>query len=440
MSETATPVVLVCTVGGSAKPVRESILSCHPTHIIYVVSQESSKTIFKDIETQIDWKWDLHARETVILKDFQNLLQCVMDIREGIPNALEKMSLPEETPLLADFTGGTKVMSAALTLAMMEFPHSTFSYVGGERRTKDGMGIVENGTEVVMRQANPWDVLALREVRALADSFNKSQFADAWNTATNLTNNIDNPDKKKFYNAIVDMVQGYMLWDAFDHKSALPKLRQSDGRLAPYAFASARIKKLLDALRQDIVRLETLQRDAQALLNNTKAEEDATDISNTTGKAYLLDLLANAQRRADAGHYDDAVARLYSAIEKCAKIALWQRHGIDNSDVPLDKVPPSLHDALHAMADDGGKIKIGLTKSFLLLAELGDPLGKAYLGQQKDLENTLSARNQSLLAHGYLPIDKDKYTKLFATALQFLDTRAEDLPAFPHMDWKALLL
>ncbi|MBQ9406136.1 MAG: TIGR02710 family CRISPR-associated protein [Desulfovibrio sp.] len=425
-----TPVVMVCTVGGAPAPLRTSIVFHKPTHVIYVASPQSLLTIHKDIESGLEWV--IGVTQSITLTNFQDIVQCVRDMRKGIANALQAMSLPEDTPLIADITGGTKVMSAALALVMMEFP-SRFSYVGGTTRTKDGLGIVESGTEIVIQDANPWDVLALREVQTLAYSFNRAQFADALAAARRLAEHMDDERWQKFYAAIADMVQGYMLWDSFDHKGALAKLKQADGRLNPYTLGSQLLCELLANLRQDAQILERLQKDVQAL--NSK---NAT-LTEDTGRAYLLDLLGNARRRAAAGHYDDAVARLYSALEKCAKTTLRLRHGLDNSAMTLEQVPESLRETLRPLADAQGLLRIGLQKTFLLLASLGDPLGADYLTHSKELEQALEARNQSLLAHGYLPIDKAKYEKLFKMTLEFLHAKEDDLPAFPTLEWKALL-
>lgn len=150
-------------------------------------------------------------------------------------------------------------------------------------------------------------------------------------------------------------------------------------------------------------------------------------------------MLGNAQRRANAGHYDDAVARLYSAIEKCAKIALQTRHGIDNSNIRMEQMPQSLREEWRTIANDESMVRVGLEKSFQLLAALNDPMGEIFLARQKALKDTLQARNASLLAHGYVPIDSDKYEKLLAVALDFLQVDKKSLPTFPHLDWKALL-
>lgn len=427
---TSAPRVMVCTVGGSPEPLRTTICFHRPSHVIYLASPESRCTIRANIEA--DLEWHIGDTQIVTLGNVQDIVQCVRGMREGIAQALRDMSLPEETPLIADITGGTKIMSAALALVMVEFK-SRFSYVGGCARTKDGLGIVKAGTETVVQDANPWDVLALREARALAHSFNNAQFADALTTAQTLAENMDDAGKRKFYGAIAAMVQGYMLWDSFDHKAALGYLRQAHDRLAPYAVGNTRLEKLRSGLQQDVERLEIVHEDAKRLCNTSAQPTDEM------GNAYLRDLLGNARRRAEGGHYDDAVARLYSAIEKCAKCALWARHGIDNGHVQPEQVPASLQEEWLSSLEADGTARVGLEKSFQLLAALDDPLGKDFLASRHDLKKVLEYRNNSLLAHGYVPIGKDKYEKLLAVALNFLRTDTAGLPVFPRIDWKALL-
>lgn len=427
---TDTPVVMVCTVGGTASPLRTSICHHRPSHVIYVASPQSRATIRTEIEEGLEWK--IGDTQTVTLSDYQDIVQCVKDMREGIAKALNDMSLPEGTTLIADITGGTKIMSAALALVMMEFK-SRFSYVGGRTRTKEGLGVVESGTEFVVQDANPWDVLALREVRSLASAFNHAQFADALALAQTLAEKTDGTPKK-FYGAIVDLVQGYMLWDSFNHKKALTHLSKAHDRLVPFGAGNPRIAELLCNLKKDMERVELLQQDAAALKTTTSQN------GPEQGRPYLLDLLGNAHRCAAAGHYDDAVARLYSAIEKCAKVALWTRHGIDNSHVTQEQLPESLREEWRSLADEEGVARVGLERSYQLLAALGDPLGLTFVEQGESLKKTLQSRNESLLAHGYVPIGKDKYEKLMSAALEFLKADERSLPAFLYIDWRALLL
>lgn len=68
----------------------------------------------------------------------------------------------------------------------------------------------------------------------------------------------------------------------------------------------------------------------------------------------MVDLLANAKRRKDEGRIDDAVARLYRAIEVVAQVALKDRHGFKSSEkVPLDRVPEALRPGWAPRASDG---------------------------------------------------------------------------------------
>lgn len=219
---------------------------------------------------------------------------------------------------------------------------------------------METGWEIVVQDANPWDVLALREALSLASAFNHAQFADALAIAQTLAENMDGVSKK-FY-GVIDMINGYTLWDTFNHKKALTHLSRAEHRLAPFAVGNPRIGELFRILKHDVERVERLQQDATALQSKAVVQ------GKEPGRPYLLDLLRNAQGCVD------------------------------------------------------------------------DPLGNAFLAQETALNGALQSRDTSLLAHGYVPIGKDKYEKLMTTALEFLKADAASLSAFPWIDRKALLL
>lgn len=420
--------ILICSVGGSPEPIRKSIDQQQPEYVLFIASPESRRTIRQEIEAALTWKGIVDSH-VITLTDYQNLLTCVRDIRKGIAEGLRDMGLPEDTLLVADITGGTKVMSAALTLVMMEH-RSRFAYVGGSNRTKSGLGVVKTGHEVFMRQDNPWDVMALREVRNLARSFNTGQFAAALEIAKELA--INATTAEKFYSPVRELMHAYCLWDGFAHKAALASLRQAISRLEPFAVNNPQWHEQLDLFKKSKATLEDVQQDAQEL-GASKGK-----LSPTCGMVYLRDLLANALRRMQSGRHDDAVARLYSAIEKSAKIAL-AKHGIDNSNIDLAQVPEEQRESLLAAQGEDGIIRVGLQKSFCLLDALQDPLGQIYRLWEKELKKSLEARNMSLLAHGYNPVSEEACEKLFSIALAFLEMRKEDLPNYPHISWKSMI-
>ncbi|MBP3226277.1 MAG: hypothetical protein J6M08_05075 [Methanobrevibacter sp.] len=49
---------------------------------------------------------------------------------------------------------------------------------------------------------------------------------------------------------------------------------------------------------------------------------------------------------------------------------------------------------------EDGKIRIGLSKDFLLLNELNNDLGKYYVENESKIKNLTQKRNNSILAHG----------------------------------------
>lgn len=138
----------------------------------------------------------------------------------------------------------------------------------------------------------------------------------------------------------------------------------------------------------------------------------------------VVDLLVNADRRIDQGRYDDAVARLYRLCEYVAQVRFRRRFGIPKDDNPTSKVPI---EALAAQAPNlardlqsrktltAGRLDLGLRDAIHALAEAGDEIGRLmnerYEGTgavsrtpRGKLGEFLDRRNQSLLAHGSVPV------------------------------------
>ena len=121
----------------------------------------------------------------------------------------------------------------------------------------------------------------------------------------------------------------------------------------------------------------------------------------------LADLLANALRRAQEGKDDDAVARLYRAVEMIGQMLLLQQ-GINTSAVRLEQLPSSWQTSYQGSPEP---LKLGQEKDFLLLESLGHPVGKRYC-ENKNLRNYLSKRNSSVLAHGIEPMSREVFQEL----------------------------
>ena len=151
---------------------------------------------------------------------------------------------------------------------------------------------------------------------------------------------------------------------------------------------------------------------------------------------YLPDLLNNAQRRIDEGKYDDAVARLYRAIELIAQIELTHEGLIDEDILSLNKVfkikkseiddlPSCLKYKIkswHEYKKEPEKhvFKIGSCKNYLILKGLDVYFAKKYLKDDK-IRNNVTLRNESILAHGLKRIKCEKAKELYFQVLKYAE-------------------
>ncbi len=412
------PILLVCTVGGSPAPIVCGLKAHRPNHVLFVCSKGSASSVEEQILPALEERpaWQIH-----ILSDEQDLLACVRDIRAGLAQAQETWNLPADLPLLGDFTGGTKVMSAALVMALME-RNVQFTYIGGGQRSKNGLGVVQDGTERPLSLVNPWEALAFVPIQQLTYSFNSSQFHEAEALARSIAGHGVRPG---FFSALARLSHAYALWDGFRYGEALELFEETLPTLENASTTS--LKSLMEILRNNALALKTTTSELEAFLYDGKP-----------CPAYLRDLLANALRRKAQGRYDDAVARLYSVLEKAAKIALRCDYGLNTSALDPKQLPQQFLESCPLLPGRDGTLQIPLFRAYQLLAYLKHPLGLTFMEQQGKLDALLQARNFSLLAHGYAPVSESTYTQLQTLLFDFLSIKEEELVHFPKLNASAL--
>ena len=260
--------------------------------------------------------------------------------------------------VVADFTAGTKCMTAALALQARRWP-CLFSYVGGGQRTKEGVGVVISGTERIVHQINPWDALGHQAVEEFIVLFDQRAFSAAANVAETAKTRVSDPARKRELAALEQLANAFDHWDRFDHEASLKKL----------AAVEKAANDLRVALGRD--RADRLLHDLKRLASHLEALCGAPPPS----RHHVLDLLANAKRRREEGRLDDVVARLYRAIEAIAQVTLRDRHEIESTErIPLECIPEPLRSEWEPRAEDGS-VKVGLQDAYRLLLALGDGLG-----------------------------------------------------------------
>jgi CRISPR-associated protein (TIGR02710 family) len=151
----------------------------------------------------------------------------------------------------------------------------------------------------------------------------------------------------------------------------------------------------------------------------------------------------NADRCSAQGRYDDAVARLYRAVEMLAQKRLESKWGIDTSRVESDKIPENLQDQYRKFQQPDGTVRIALRRAYELLSELNDPVGLSWQKDMKKLLTSLEKRNNSILAHGTIPLGEEDYMQVENTLQSFInevlksinvETRCLQLPSLEIME------
>lgn len=409
------PKAILISLGGTSAPLIYSLNLQRPDYICFFVSEESKESIDKDILPNLDFKPKHH--DWIVTTSAESLSECFRTISRELPRILRRWQVdPKE--LIVDYTGGTKTMSVALALVTIDST-SVFTYVGGIERSKKGVGIVLNGRERMWHLDNPWDEIAVIERKEAALLFNKARYSSAAETFSRILEKVSE-NNIHFFQALKTLSEGYDLWDRFQHKEAKKKLFSIRDILSAYALGKD-------------------DRSFEPTLNIFKKNlQYLVEIENNNEKRGLLrcyDLIANAQRRAEMEKkYDDAMARLYRALEALAQYRLASKHGIKTSNVVLNKLPDFLKEGYKRKYFDNreGKMKLPLYASYQLLKELNDELGQNFFKlYDSKIKPILNLRNSSLLAHGFNAVKKETYQKMYSVIMDFTGIKQEDLPEFP---------
>lgn len=408
MKDLSSPILIraaLVSVGGSPAPVLHVLRQHSPAHVWYFCSADSRA---KADEIQSLLAWHPQAR-FIEVKCFEELGPCYRELRSKIPEILAETKVaPAE--VLVDYTGGTKTMSAALVLAASEVFHQ-FSYVGGEQREKEGLGVTVDGKERVLYQSNPWTELAVREIERACDLWAGRQFEAAADVLRKIAPRVAH---RLRFEAIADLAEAMAARHRLDFRSALQKLTMLRGRPPE----PGKIALLNDGLKDDNL----------ARFVSSSYELCAACSKDTASETFLRELLDNTFRTAAQGRYEDASARLYRAMEMRGQI--WLTEATEGAFLNGKlKTGSALPEPLAALPfckpDECGEVNLSLERIYITLHQLGDDRASRVAADIKLSGKSLwrqatEKRNTSILAHGVQAIGKDGFSLMKQRASEFL--------------------
>jgi len=397
--------VLILTVGTTREPLEVALSEHAPDGVVFLASQEShpvAAELLRDYGASF-------RHHTLLLEDAESLLEAYQKALLALRKALEW----EAKAIVADLTGGTKPMAAGLTLALTG-RGVVFSYVGGERRDPK-TGRVLSGHERLRLLEDPTARFGLREWEGFTRAWNALNLGMALSELESLLSRPLSPSEARFYRAMQGVVEGLMEWDRFRHQEALKRLSAH----LPVALAVAEAWGHGGKVR--------VLKGLEALLPHLKSIVEAGEKPTFP---LLQDLLANAERRAALGRFDDALARLYRALELAAEADLQERLGFALKDPKTwpEGFPESLRERI---LKPRGLMDL-LEAAFDLDLAFGQQgtLAQRLYGEKNRLQALLQKRHGSILAHGTRPVEREDYERL-RDFLAGLDERLRPLPPWP---------
>lgn len=378
------PCILFATVGGSHQPIVTAIRAGKPQYVVFFCTDRDPATGRPGSRTQIEGK-DLCIRADA--RDEKPTLpnipaQCALapdawqvrivpaDDMDGAFSAMrdaigELRARFPDARLQADYTGGTKTMTAALVLAALECD-AELSLVTGSR---GDLLRVADGTQA-SASASVERVRLARAMQPYLDAWKRFAYAEARAGLGKLTAPRDSALRSTRDRAR-DLSAAFAAWDRFDHLAAMKLL----DLYAPVAAP---------ALAPWYGPLRMLA---------------GEPLPKRTGR-LIWDLWLNALRRASDGRYDDAVARVYRLIEWTAQWLLETRAGLHSADLPAE-----IASEAGIVCGRDGRFQAGLWSAWQLVSTRVGGAAAAFVGEHGGtMLDHLKRRNGSILAHGFAPV------------------------------------
>lgn len=388
------PKALICTVGTVFEG-RENILdvlakeirAITPDYLVFVVSQESKLPAQKVAERASLAQCKVEYLELEAAHDLNEVFARTNDaIRRLLSAGFSAADIS------VNYTSGTKVMGAGVVLA------AVFNQCNQLRYIYEGAGHADR-----IITTRPEAVIAFRDLLMGTRLIEELRFQSASDVLARIDSSMLSDYDVSVLEALRKIACGYYAWDNFNP--------------AVFVECMQDVPRTLEPVSKFLVDSGTLALLAQ--LASDQATEQYTPI-------LFADMVNNAVRRIFEGKMDDAVARLYRALEMLAQWVLRNRYGIDTDDLDTRRVPPRYRPSFEAMRSlDDGTVRIGMRKAYELLAHLEAPLGLRFQ-QNRVMGELLRARSKSILAHGTRRMQESDCQNLLQEAVDLFTSEIPD--------------
>ncbi|HIQ49771.1 MAG TPA: HEPN domain-containing protein [Nanoarchaeota archaeon] len=385
--------ILVATVGTTKDPIEFAIEKHSPDIVFLAYGRPTPSQLYSPLEIVTEIKNKLIKKGIEVypieISQPENLEKCLFDF-SGIVKQLNNYS--ENSKIIIDITGGTKIMSAAAlhTFLTSFFGEFYIEYIGGPKRDEHGRVAKES---MIERVTSSYKTRILEIIRAVENY--------EFNIAVKLSENLPDTNQGRF---LKNSCLSLLLWDNFEYKQAFEKIKGETYCLAKIYNENNEYGKIPEIIIK-------LVQNAKRIINTVnilKKAQNGENIKINSKDAFLLvaDILANAERRFFASNFSECVLRSYRSIEASLQIKLlelginpWKPENIEKFiDVNRFLEEISLKD----LPD-----KFSLHHCFVFLKLFDSEFEKI----EEELKYIQQTRNYSFLEHGYMSVSKEKAEK-----------------------------
>ncbi len=398
---------IIVSVGKSWEPIAYSLQRIKPRFAVFLCTDDSCETVDKVLN---EFPMPPSRYRIVEIPDSpesigQMVLQCYSAYRW-----LEEEKKVRSEKILVDPTAGRKWMSSGVTM-IASYLGVAMGYI--DVAFKDGKP--DPSTMKFVGLGNAYDQTGFLEIERGIQFFNARSWENAKNTFARIESH--NSSMNDFASALAQYSELMRQWDQFNHyrEDLSPRFKDASHKLRRVSFSDQALNRVVSVITEGVERLGS----GAYRLN----------IEERPNLLLVVDLFLNAERCIQTGRFDDGVGRLYRALEALAQYYLWKDYGIDTSDPNFNEVEPVILERFRKAKREQLPKQMALEDDYLFLfCAKHDLLGKAVIKGINERDNRpknvftdlLRKRNNSIMAHGFEPVEEGLSKKLLSKIEELL--------------------
>lgn len=383
------------------------IKALQPKKVYFIGTEEFRDHFLDSIVNKVGLKASQYIIDTVHYDEL-DIAEVYEKIRAQLDNFLGKK-------VIMDLTRGKRIMSVGAGIVGAFFGFDLV-YIDEEWVDEIKRGLP--GTEKLVMVRNPFEVFGDLELKEARDFLNQHNYSAALALYKRIKQKIVDPRMIEIEELLSET---YLHWNSFNFKAARSKLQLVLNKVQQYNF------KQLQGILDNIIALQVL----------TEGENNSSVKSAEFNLHVIVDLYANALRKAEVGVFEDSISRLYRVLELISQYRL-QNYRIDTLNPKIKQYEQAYRTATKELYgfEKELPLEIGLKDGYLLLFILQDYLLEGYsLQDLKRLFGVVRARDMSIIAHGLQLAGE----KVFVNMNQLAKTFIQHLCAHEGRDFSSLL-